>query len=124
MREAENQARRTGHSMIPPHYDLKQWLTRCYTVLARHGVTRKHGLVTHGLRHQYANDRYEELTGEPSPVRGACRSMPRRSGRPPGTHRRLGHARPSITHAYYGRESVVGAAPRVPPTRSNNKPAS
>ena len=76
LREAEKQARRTGHSMIPPQYDLKQWLTRCYTVLARHGVTCKHGLVTHGLRHQYANDRYEELTGEPSPVRGACRSAP------------------------------------------------
>ena len=112
LREAENQARRTGHSMIPPHYDLKQWLTRCYTVLARHGVTRKHGLVTHGLRHQYANDRYEELTGEPSPVRGGVPVNARddQAARQELTAR-LGHARPSITHAYYGRESVVGAAP-------------
>ena len=41
LREAEEQVRRTGHSMIPPQYDLKQWLTRCYTVLARHGVTAR-----------------------------------------------------------------------------------
>ena len=112
LREAEEQARRTGHSMIPPQYDLKQWLTRCYTVLARHGVTRKNGLVSHGLRHQYANDRYEELTGEPSPVRGGAPVNTRddQVARQELTAR-LGHARPSITRAYYGRESVVGAAP-------------
>ncbi len=112
LREAEEQVRRTGHSMIPPQYDLKQWLTRCYTVLARHGVTRKNGLVTHGLRHQYANDRYEELTGEPSPVRGGAPVNTRddQVARQELTAR-LGHARPSITRAYYGRESVVGAAP-------------
>ena len=111
LQEAEAQARRTGHSMIPPHYDLKQWLTRCYTVLARHGVTRKNGLVTHGLRHQYANDRYEELTGEPSPVRGGAPVNARddQAARLELTAR-LGHARPSITRAYYGRESLVGVA--------------
>lgn len=116
LREAENQARRTGHSMIPPQYDLKQWLTRCYTVLARHGVTRKHGLVTHGLRHQYANDRYEELTGEPSPVRGGVPVNARddQAARQELTAR-LGHARPSITHAYYGRG--IGRWRRAPAFR-------
>ena len=93
----------TGRSMIPPQYDLKQWLTHCHHTLARHGVTRKEGLTSHGLRHQYANDRYEELTGEASPVRGG--------GPVDGDeHRRaqwevsarLGHARPAITQAYYG----------------------
>ena len=34
--------------------------TRFYTVLARFGVTKRQlGITAHGLRHQYANDRYE-----------------------------------------------------------------
>lgn len=101
--EAAQWAMQTGRSMIPPQYDLQQWLTHCHHTLARHGVTRKDGLTSHGLRHQYANDRYEELTGEASPVRGG--------GPVAGDdHRRaqwevsarLGHARPAITQAYYG----------------------
>ena len=101
--EARRQAEGTERSMIPPHYDLKHWLTRCYTVLTRHGVTRKNGLVTHGLRHQYANDRYEELTGEPSPVRGGrvLEALEDQAARLEVTAR-LGHARPQITNAYYG----------------------
>jgi len=109
--EAQEYAAQTRRSMIPLDYDLKQWLAHCYHVLARHGVTRKDGLVSHGLRHQYANDQYEAATGEPSPVRG---------GGPvdPATHRqaqldvasRLGHARPGITAAYYGTPDAVGGA--------------
>lgn len=104
----------TGRSMIPQAYDLKQWLTHCHHTLARHGITRRDGLTSHGLRHQYANDRYEELTGEPSPVRGGV-------GVAEESHRRaqlevssrLGHARPGITHAYYGKP---GAGQSPPPT--------
>lgn len=103
--EAARYVQHTGRSMIPPEYDLKQWLKHCYHVLARHGITRKDGLVSHGLRHQYANDRYEERTGEPSPVRGggpverADDASARRE-----VAARLGHARPAITTAYYGRD--------------------
>jgi len=107
--EAQEYAAQTRRSMIPATYDLKQWLTHCYHVLVRHGVTRKDGLVSHGLRHQYANDQYEAATGEPAPVRG---------GGPvdPATHRqaqcdvasRLGHARPGITAAYYGTPDAAG----------------
>ena len=112
--EARRHAEGTGRSMIPPHYDLKHWLTRCYTVLTRHGVTRKNGLVTHGLRHQYANDRYEELTGEPSPVRGgrALEASEDQAARLEVTAR-LGHARPQITNAYYGREPITATTPHV-----------
>ena len=124
--EAQDYAQHTRRSMIPPDYDLKQWLAHCYHVLARHGVTRKDGLVSHGLRHQYANDQYEAATGEPAPVRG---------GGPvdPATHRqaqldvasRLGHARPGITTAYYGRPDparasvapAIGHAPASASTR-------
>ena len=103
--EAARHAEATGRSMIPPRYDLKQWRDHCYHVLARHGVTRKAGLVSHGLRHQYANDRYEELTGEPSPVRGGgpLAAADDRAARLEVTAR-LGHARPAITTAYYGRD--------------------
>ncbi|TVR63196.1 MAG: hypothetical protein EA420_08020 [Candidatus Competibacteraceae bacterium] len=109
--EAARQAERTRRSMIPPEYDLKQWLKHCYHVLARHGVTRKDGLVGHGLRHQYANDRYEELTGEPAPVRGGgpVADADDRNARCDVTAR-LGHARPSITTAYYGKERPAPAA--------------
>ncbi len=108
--DAQRQAQSTGRSLIPLHYDLKQWLTRCYTVLTRNGVTRKHGLVSHGLRHQYANDRYEEQTGEPSPVRGG---IPMDTAADQSARldiaERLGHARPQITHAYYGSASSTAS---------------
>lgn len=120
LEEAEYHARATGRTMIPPQYDLKQWLTRCYTVLARHGVTRREGLVTHGLRHQYANDRYEERTGGPSPVRGGApvNEHDDRAARLEVTAR-LGHARPHITHAYYGRAPIIAAAPPSVEERRN-----
>ncbi|HRD68379.1 MAG TPA: integrase domain-containing protein [Candidatus Competibacter sp.] len=70
--EAEGYVALTKRSMIPPESDLKQWLQHCYYVLAQHGITRQDGLVSHGLRHQYANDVYEQRTGETSPVRGGC----------------------------------------------------
>jgi hypothetical protein len=33
------------------------------------GITRENGLTAHGLRHAYAHDRYQELSGQDSPVR-------------------------------------------------------
>ena len=103
--EAERHAQATKRSMIPPEYDLKQWLKHCYHVLARHGITRKDGLVSHGLRHQYANDGYEQQTGEPAPVRGGGRVERADDARARrAVTARLGHARPAITTAYCGRE--------------------
>ena len=115
--EAARHAERTRRSMIPPEYDLKQWLDHCHHVLGCHGVTRRNGLVGHGLRHQYANDRYEELTGEPSPVRGGVglqEDLHRQAQRE--VSGRLGHARTAITTAYYGKPgdgpTVLGVAER------------
>lgn len=112
--EAERHARATGRSMIPPEYDLKQWLKHCYHVLGRHGVTRQDGLVSHGLRHQYANDLYEQLTGEPSPVRGGgevadADDLAARLD----VSARLGHARLAITEAYYGKPDAPRADPEA-----------
>ena len=115
--EAAQQAALTRRSMIPVEFDLKAWLAQVYRVLARHGVTRQNGLVSHGLRHQYANDRYEELTGEPSPVRGgdplaASRDRDARSD----VTARLGHARTGITTAYYGKAPLQATGVPIPPT--------
>jgi integrase len=68
------------------------------------GISRKDGITSHGLRHGYANDRYQQLTGEASPVRGG--QMPDRD-----TDRaarlevaeELGHSRESVTTHYLGR---------------------
>lgn len=108
--EAADFAAQTGRSMIPTQYDLKQWLNHCYYVLRQQGITRKEGLVTHGLRHQYSNDQYEQITGEPSPVRGGqvhatAPEQDRTARLMVSGH--LGHARESITHAYYGKADTV-----------------
>lgn len=112
----------TRRSMIPPEFDLKAWLAHVYQVLARHGVTRKDGLVTHGLRHQYANDRYEELTGEPSPVRGGglLTDAVDRQARQEVTAR-LGHARVGITRAYYGKAPPQTPGIPAPPSAAEQK---
>jgi site-specific recombinase XerC len=101
--DAEQSVPITQRSMIPPQYDLKQWLQHCYYVLAQHGITRKDGRVSHGLRHQYANAVYEQLTGETTPVRGGSLPSAADAVARHDVAARLGHARPGITAAYYGR---------------------
>lgn len=83
---------------------LEQALQRYTNVLYRCGVnTRELEVTGHGLRHEYMNDRYEELTGEASPVRGGAK--PEKGVE---TLARMvvaeeaGHTRLNITAAYYG----------------------
>ncbi len=79
-----------------------------YYVLEREGLTRKQlGVTSHGLRHQYANDQFEKLTGEASPIRGGD---PARAVAPETLSlarmtiaEDLGHSRESVTSAYLGR---------------------
>ena len=120
--EAAQQAALTRRSMIPVEFDLKAWLAHVYRVLARHGVTRQDGLVSHGLRHQYANDRYEELTGEPSPVRGGdpLAAAHDRDARLDVTAR-LGHARMGVTTAYYGKAPPDATGVPIPPTAAERQ---
>ena len=110
--EAHEYAGKTGRSMIPPEYELGQWLRHCRHILARNGITRKAGLVSHGLRHQYANDTYEQLTGVASPVRGGLSRVDTAQDRRArlDVSGRLGHAREAITEAYYGKADAVPAA--------------
>ncbi len=75
------------------------------------GNTRRAGLHhMHGLRHAYAQNRYEELTGWPCPVAGGpvagelTRDQRVRDHEARLTVRRdLGHERTAVVAAYLGR---------------------
>jgi site-specific recombinase XerC len=61
---------RDGHMGNPAH-GLRRNLRRLDYVLAKLGITRKDlGVTGHGLRHGRLNDMYEDITGQPSSVRG------------------------------------------------------
>ncbi len=100
-----------GHYVGAPGRTAVQNANRFYNVLRRFEITKAAlGVTAHGLRHQHANDRYEELSGEPSPVRGGAGA-----GDADGTARmavssELGHGRIEITDAYLGKSL---AQPRV-----------
>ena len=106
-----------GHYVGAPGRTAVQNANRFYNVLRRFEITKAAlGVTAHGLRHQHANDRYEELSGEPSPVRGGAGA-----GDADGTARmavssELGHGRIEITDAYLGQSAVMRrkSAPRAP----------
>lgn len=73
--------------------------------------TRRAGLSkTHGLRHAYAQRRYEELTGRKAPVRGgtptkALEGVLKEQDRQARLQiaSELGHSRTAISNTYLGR---------------------
>jgi integrase len=83
---------------------LAQWKNHYYHVLRSCGITRKNELTGHGLRHAYSNDRYKELSGQESPVRGG-KLVNREDDRAARIQlaEELGHSRESITTYYLGR---------------------
>jgi integrase len=97
---------RVNASLANPNLTLNQATHRFYYVLGKHGITRKIlGATAHGLRHQYANDRFEEEAGVPSPVRGGdIKLIPRLKVdvARAKVSEELGHTRTGITTAYYG----------------------
>ncbi|HRE84608.1 MAG TPA: integrase domain-containing protein [Opitutaceae bacterium] len=90
-------------STSDPNKTLVQVKNHYYHVLRSCGITRAEGLTSHGLRHGYANDRYQQITWQRSPVRG---------GQPPHQDtdqaarleiaEELGHSRGSVTTHYLG----------------------
>ena len=106
-RELLERARRlAGHgSMIPPARSYHEHYQRYGNLTAYAGLYR-----LHGLRHRYAQQRYEELTGWPSPAAGGPlfkalspqqKALDRRVRLI--ISRELGHERERITAVYCGR---------------------
>jgi integrase len=95
-----------NRSLANPNLTLAQAVSRFYYVLQKHGITRKMlGVTAHGLRHQYASDRFEEETGVASPVRGGNLKQISRLKADVAratVSEELGHTRIGITSVYYG----------------------
>lgn len=92
-------------SMCDPALTLKQAKGHYYRVMAKCGITKRAAKITsYGLRHGSTNDRYKEITGEDSPVRGggAVDSNLDRHARQVIAEE-LGHSRAHITTNYLGR---------------------
>ena len=94
-----------GGSLIPAQLNYVQQLHRYERQLRNVGLSK-----LHGLRHAYAQQRYEELTGWRAPVAGGPTSkelMPEQlaldyEARATVSHE-LGHARAEISAVYVGR---------------------
>lgn len=97
-------------NLIPSGRTLQQALSRTYYICRLFGITKAQlELTPHGLRHSYANDRYEEIAGMPSAVRGSPESYDSEADRiaRETVSRELGHSRLAITAAYTGAR-VIG----------------
>ena len=108
--EQEELIERTLRAVAPGHYvgapgrTAVQNANRFYNVLRRFEITKAAlGVTAHGLRHQHANNRYEELAGEPSPVRGGAGVGGADGAARMAVSSELGHGRIEITDAYLGK---------------------
>jgi integrase len=93
-------------STIPKHLRYSQWQQRAYYINRKVGFTKSlAGYTPHGLRHGFANNRYQVLTGTESPVRGGQRQSNDLATEHQARlqlSRELGHSREQITAAYIG----------------------
>lgn len=110
-------------SLIPTCYNLQAWKKHFYEVCRQHGISRKEGVVPHGLRHELANELYEDLCRKlaeqhapPSPAAddGKAQEDKEDLARRIVTET-LGHSRPEITNCYLG--------PKPPRKKKGRKPS-
>jgi site-specific recombinase XerD len=92
--------------IIPAHRTLEQAYQRTRYQMRKLGLTREGlGVTAHGLRHQYAQSRYEQIAGIPSPI---CGGNPAQIDRDTHLHacydvmQQLGHSRVDVAASYYG----------------------
>lgn len=95
-----------SESLIPRRRSLGSWRNYFYKVMNNNGISRKNGLVPHGLRHGYAHEQFEKHAGHPAAVKEQKKaddlnSIQERVARLLVSEQ-LGHSRESITSAYTG----------------------
>jgi integrase len=110
LKEAMQYCNTLTGSTIPDGYTKTQWKNHYYDVLKRHGVTKAGlGVTSHGLRHQFLQQMYEQLTGVAAPVKGTGEKADIK------VHREAmrqvvaaaGHSRPRKANAYLASYSSV-----------------
>ncbi len=97
-----------SHSLILENYNFKQWKNHYYYVCHQHGISRKDGVTSHGLRHERLNEIYHHITGQLSPIKNqdhqkvnhALDQLARQE-----VAEVAGHSRLSIANAYIGKHS-------------------
>lgn len=91
-------------SLADPALTLKQAYTRYFTVMRAAGIGRAdNGVTSHGLRHEFANALYQQLTGHQSPITQGepiSRELDKEGRR--AVAEALGHSREQISSAYLG----------------------
>lgn len=96
-----------------PDRTSRQNQHRFYYVVRRSGISKKDlGIVAHGLRHEVANDSYEEFSGAASPVRGGDVPPHVMADARYRVARLLGHARERAAAFYIGSPNSVRAGKR------------
>ena len=89
-----------------PELTWRQAQRRFYYLLSKLGVTRCDlGVTSHGLRHGYAQEKYQDLSGLPPPIAGVDpKEVDPQAHREAGIEvsRDLGHGRVQATASYYG----------------------
>lgn len=105
-------------NLVPPRLTPAQARQRVYYICRRRGITKDlMGITPHGLRHQYANDRYEEVSGTPSAVRGSTEILDPCAEKD-ALHtvtNELGHARLGVAASYLGPRKRIGASGKRTP---------
>jgi integrase len=98
-----------------PGFTSLQNQAHFYYVIRKFGISKADlGVVSHGLRHQYANDHFEADAGGPSPVRGGTE---RPHGNKPArkrVSRVLGHNRERASTGYLGSDAGLPEAANDP----------
>ena len=94
------------NSLVPPGKRPAQARCRLYYICRKVGITKT--ITPHGLRHEFANDLYQEISGVPSVVRGGstilndAKDIEARHA----VTKALGHSRLGITAAYTGPRKI------------------
>lgn len=114
--------RRPNSSMVPDGMDLQQFLNRVRNVCSRAGMTKANNCHPHAMRHTYAVNLYEKISGFQAPVRGNGCFTPVEEGMNQvgdmidtaarAVAKNLGHERPQITRAYVG--GLITANKQIP----------